>query len=498
MIKKNFIFNTLLILISLIIASCERDVSTTPDENPIYNGTIVMDSDPKGAAIFLNGDNTSKVTPDSITHLEPGTYNIEYFLDLYLPIVDTIVVGENQKTVFYKNFYDDLRNYGSVTCYSFPENAAIKVNDVSTNLFTPATVTGLWPGFYRFTCSLPEHRDKSYYIAVYGGQEKTVNFYLQDTSICVDYNPSNSDFPAINSSCVEVDDNGVVWVGNNSDGVARYENGMWTFIQTGESGYPQNGITCMKLDNRGNKWFGTKKGVALIDTQDNLTVINDFNGIKLDLIFAIENDQQGNIYVVSSNSNTRKYLWKFDGTEWIHYDFPANKVILSLLADGENRLWLGLNRGVLVWENGEYNIPPGDYWNSRGLASEIVHTIKKDGQGQVWFGTVNQMVNPGGLYVFDGYNYSKISLPHNYVSHINIDNEDNKWISCFGRFGINTINELTSVFVKIDRNNNIRNYSMALTKIATGLLSWSAKAPDGTIWIASRDKGIIKFKVWNM
>ena len=482
----------------IFFISCDKDVSTTPEQDPIYKGTIVLDSEPEGARIFMNGDNTGKVTPDSITHLEPGNYNIEYWLDLYLPILGTATVEDNSITVYYKNFYEDDRNYGSIKCYSSPENALIAINDVNTDRHTPFRFDGIWPGFYKITCSLPEHRDTHKYITVYGGQNSFLTIYLQDTSLCVDYNMYNSDYPSYCVSCVEVDDNGIVWVGNNPGGIARIENGEWAIINPGDPGTQQNSMTCLELDNQGNKWFGTKKGIVRIDNNNNLTFINDINGIELDYISDIKHGPNGVLYVISSNSNTRRHIWRYDGTNWVNYDFPGNRVVLSLCPEGDNQLWVGLDQGLMFWENGEYRTPPGNYSNVVRLKSNIVHTIKKDSKGNVWFGTAAERLGPGGLFFFDGTDYNKISLSRDYVTHLSIDDEDNILISCYGRYGISPTDELTPVFIIVDENHNITYYSTALTKIATGQLLWSSRAPNGTIWIGSRDKGIIKFKIWNM
>lgn len=71
--KKYFLFAVTL-LVSMMFYSCS-DNSTNP-EPAAQKGSIYITSDPSGAQIWNNNANTNKVTPDSITALDAGTYSI--------------------------------------------------------------------------------------------------------------------------------------------------------------------------------------------------------------------------------------------------------------------------------------------------------------------------------------------------------------------------------------------------------------------------------------
>jgi len=47
------------------------------------NGTLIIDSMPRGAKIFLNGQMLSDVTPVTLQNTAPGIYNIKLSLDGY-------------------------------------------------------------------------------------------------------------------------------------------------------------------------------------------------------------------------------------------------------------------------------------------------------------------------------------------------------------------------------------------------------------------------------
>ncbi|OGU54817.1 MAG: hypothetical protein A2V66_06950 [Ignavibacteria bacterium RBG_13_36_8] len=495
----NKIFLFLVFTLALLVSRCEKDISTTPPDNSVYNGKILFDSNPQGAQIFLNGDNTGKTTPDSIAYLEPGIYSTTYRLSPYLDIVDTVEVEEGNPTFFYKNFFEDSRNFGELMCYSEPSGALISINDSSTGLYTPALLELLWPGIHKVTCSYPEHRNAIKYITVYGGESKTASFYPQDTSICVDYNYSNSEFPAVHTSCVAVDHNNVIWIGNYPGGIVKIENGIWSFLNPSNSNLVDNSITCIEVDNQNNKWFGTSTGVVRIDADNNMAIFTHVGNSQFDNIMAINCDNDGNTWIASTNYNTRRKLWKYDGTNWTDWDFPTGRVIVSLETDLEDRLWIGRDQGLVVFENGEYVTPPGNYTESDAMIKTYsIESIAVDELGLIWIGTGSPLSGPGGLFIFDGVNYNQITLPRNYISHINIDYNGNKWISCHGKYPNATITNTTPVLIKINPEYNITSYTIESTKIASGLLKWSATETNGNVWIASRDKGIIKFKVANL
>lgn len=135
------IINVLLLLVvGLIIVSCQKEISTSPGNDPIYNGRILIDSDPQGAEIFINGDNTGKLTPDSIIHLEPGQYNIKIRLYPYLDLIDSLDVDDNITKEFSANFFGDPRNFRSITVNSNPTGAVIYLRDSCLNVTTPYTI----------------------------------------------------------------------------------------------------------------------------------------------------------------------------------------------------------------------------------------------------------------------------------------------------------------------------------------------------------------------
>ena len=79
---KKYILLILIPLAGLLLSSCD---STSNSTNPpsITKGSIFVQSTPPGAAIAVGGSASGKVTPDSVTNLDEGTYNVTLSLTNY-------------------------------------------------------------------------------------------------------------------------------------------------------------------------------------------------------------------------------------------------------------------------------------------------------------------------------------------------------------------------------------------------------------------------------
>jgi len=60
--------------IGFVLSSC--DSTTDPVIPPVTTGSIYLESTPAGAEIWVDGINSGKVTPDSVTNLDEGNRNV--------------------------------------------------------------------------------------------------------------------------------------------------------------------------------------------------------------------------------------------------------------------------------------------------------------------------------------------------------------------------------------------------------------------------------------
>lgn len=88
---------TLLCIICLFLVRCSDDSPTDPAPQ-ISKGKLVVKSIPSGAKIYLMGTDTGKITPDSLSDLEPGIYDLFLCLDYFDTAFFSAKVIENLTT----------------------------------------------------------------------------------------------------------------------------------------------------------------------------------------------------------------------------------------------------------------------------------------------------------------------------------------------------------------------------------------------------------------
>jgi ligand-binding sensor domain-containing protein len=244
------------------------------------------------------------------------------------------------------------------------------------------------------------------------------------------YDKWNSKLPDNYVLAIAIDGGGNKWIGTRG-GLAKFDGVNWTVYNTSNSGLPNNYVYAIAIDGGGNKWIGTYRGGLAKFDGVRWTVYNTSNsGLPYNDVRAIVVDGQGNKWIGTYGGG----LAKFDGVNWTVYNtsnsgLPSNYV-RAIAIDGVGNKWIGTDGGGLAKFDGVnwtvYNT------SNSGLPSNYVRAIAIDGVGNKWIGT-----DGGGLTKFDGTNWtvyrtSNSGLPYDYVFAIAIDGVGNKWIGTGG------------------------------------------------------------------
>ena len=96
----------LLTVVFLFLIQCTEDNPESPPQN--QKGKLVVKSNPSGARIHLMGTDTGKNTPDSISNLEPGIYDLFLYLQYYDTAYFSVKIIENLTTTKEINLVDGL------------------------------------------------------------------------------------------------------------------------------------------------------------------------------------------------------------------------------------------------------------------------------------------------------------------------------------------------------------------------------------------------------
>jgi len=107
----------------------------------VETGSIFVDSDPQGAAIFLDNKPQNAVTPDTLKNVPIGKHSIKIFLQGYKTWLDSFTVSVKkdtvEKVVFQpQEFIDKSYLYISTV----PDSAVIFIDGNNTGFLTPDTL----------------------------------------------------------------------------------------------------------------------------------------------------------------------------------------------------------------------------------------------------------------------------------------------------------------------------------------------------------------------
>lgn len=156
----------------LIFTACEEDNGPLGPEDT--KGYIFISSTPSGAAIYVDGSNTNRRTPDTV-EVDEGIRNIELRLTGYTNYTTQLSVQSGQTSVLGPIA---LTSLGSIVVISEPAGASILLGGTATGQVTPATLDGLTAGTYEVTVQLSNYEDFVQSVTVTDGSQSDVNANL--------------------------------------------------------------------------------------------------------------------------------------------------------------------------------------------------------------------------------------------------------------------------------------------------------------------------------
>jgi len=146
-------------------------------------GSIVVNSTPVGAAITLDGTETSQVTPHTFDALTPGEHTVAVNLAGYEPASQTInVVAGSSVNADFTLVEISNPTTGSIVVQSTPAGAAITLDGTETNQVTPHTFDALTPGKHTVAVNLAGYEPATQTVNVVAGSSVPAEFTLVEIS----------------------------------------------------------------------------------------------------------------------------------------------------------------------------------------------------------------------------------------------------------------------------------------------------------------------------
>lgn len=474
--KAQLLLTTFLFLI-ISFTGCDKEVSRSPVESEAPQGFIYINSEPSGFTIFLDGRNTGRLTPDSISYIDEGSYQItlkkKYFKDTSI----VVTLNVNEKLSVDIDILSNPSMYGSVYLQTTPTGANITFNDSVLNKVTPLTLQNILPGEYDVKFDLYNHRDSQIKVIIRSSQLSGYTQALRDTSIWVDYQVTNSEIASNLLYPIAVDHNNVKWIGTVDRGLIKYDEVNFVNYNTSNSQIPDNRVNCITVDAQNRVWVGTNQGIGIFDGSSWIVYNRNNSGLTNVRINKIR--FYSNIVWIATAGN----LVKFDGINWNVYDQQEGKDwINDFYIENENKLYLGTKLdGIFLFENQSFTWMP--WWNYV-YCTMTVSSVEKDQFNEVWFCFQPDTIGRSGISRWDGTSFTNIHLGsfQNSVNNIFIDEWNNKWIGT------------SDGLLSYDSQNISKFYNTSNSLISSNNVSASAVDLNGNVWITTGGGGLNKYK----
>ncbi len=222
-------------------------------------------------------------------------------------------------------------------------------------------------------------------------------------------------------TCLMTDSRGRLWIGTNDSGIARYENGEFTFF-TMEDGLPANSIRSFAEMGNGCVYAGTTDRICRIDDTDQIEVVSQ----EFTYVISMESC---NGVLVGVDNNGAIFALKEDGT-LAKQDKELSSLFCNCIEKTSGGLLLGTsNQDVYRLEADETGIRIAGR-----ITADItdIISIEEDKEGRIW------VCAEAGLGFFDKNGHFEERYYQNFDSSlewIHVDYQGNIWVAS-SRYGV--------------------------------------------------------------
>jgi signal transduction histidine kinase/ligand-binding sensor domain-containing protein/ActR/RegA family two-component response regulator len=266
---------------------------------------------------------------------------------------------------------------------------------------------------------------------------------------------------------------GELWVGSYGGGLARYNNGTFTFYSN-ENGLSSNMIWCLLEDRDGSLWIGTEGGGLNRYKAGTFTSYTSKQGLSDDRVRALFQDSKGRLWIGTDRGLNR--MEKGTITPYHLNAAISSHPVLAVHEDHLGNLWLGTENGLVKLHGEDYTV----YTTGQGLSENKITSIEEDRDYNLWVGTEG-----GGLNRLDlNRNEPRITtftreqgFSNNYIHCLYEDRDGNLWIGTYTS-GLNRMQD--GLFTPYSRRDGLSN------DIVRGIF----EDRQGILWVSTRGGGL--------
>lgn len=477
MYKYKIVFWIITLFVVIALTACDKEVTTSPPDQVPAEGKIIVSSVPDNALIYLNGRNTGRFTPDSLTFLEDGIYNLTFKKKYFKDTSIVVTISDEESREIFLDYLSNPSMYGRMNLTSNPQSANIELNDSLLDITTPVILNNLLPGEYTVRMKLFNYRDVLINTIVQSNNLSSYSAILRDTSVWVDFQTFNSQIPSNLLTDIAIDNQGIKWIGSTDKGLIRFDGTNFTNYSTLNSGLASNIINSISISPDNKIWVGTVAGLSIFDGASWITYDMDNSGLTANQINSVEFDQAGIAWIGCSSG-----LFKFDGISWTRYNDQQSSLWVLDTKILNNKIWIGtIEKGIFSLE-GETLI---QYPEPIYLYPSIhITSVESDASGNIWFTHSPDVNLHSGVSYFDGSSFTSFAFGsiNVAVNDVSVDQFNNKWISSFDGL------------LRYDNGNTSILYSTLNSLLSSNRVKSTAIDNNGVVWITTSGGGLNKFK----
>src|SRR5579863_2152613 len=263
--------------------------------------------------------------------------------------------------------------------------------------------------------------------------------------------------------------------------LVRLDPGADEFVRDDLNLPPANNVGSPALDRKGRLMVPTIAGLFL-RRNDHWDVVDKKRGIATNAVVSVMEDREGTYWLGLGGNGIER--WEGEGTwsGWTDAEGLPDMVVWAELRDRQQRLWVGTNDGVAMWDAEHHRFR---VWRAQdGLKGSTARQLALAADGSVWV-----LCYPGGLTRFDPKSLrpQKVSFPR--FDPIAIGDGPDKRLWLAGRHDLKALRSTVFPFALED---------IRAPREITGGLTDLAISPDGVWWAAGR-AGLARYdgKVWS-
>lgn len=318
--------------------------------------------------------------------------------------------------------------------------------------------------------------------------------------------PENESSLSLNSITTMVkDDEGIIWIGTYKKGVSYYHENIRRFPlynrYSEPDGLPYEDINCIAEDDLGNLWMGSNGGGLIHFNRQNgkfTTYRHDplnANSLSSDVIVSLIIDHQNKLWIGTYFGG----LNCFDGKNFTRYKHdPANPKSLSgssvweILEDSQKRLWIGtLDGGLNLFDRETKTFHPFEERGDRKLYSPYISELEEDDDGNIWVGTsdgIFVLKKTDGKFVhYYGERNKPSTLMDNSILCVHHDAKNRIWIGTLG--GLSLFDKATETFRTFTRKDGLP-HNAVITMLEDAAGNFWLTTPHGLTQMVTTDSSL--------